>query len=677
MGKRKYTKRNLQYWNSISGKGDSFNASQSKKGGVVSYDSIADTYAPETAGEPILESRATSTSGRGGSSPSTYTRQNEIYRGVRKNKFANIHEGLLPYERDASGVNAREAILLTYKAYCNISIVRNTIDMMAEFSNSPIYLTGGNAQSRKFINAWLKRIKIWRLKDQFFREFYRSGNVFIYRVDGRLSTEDFLKMQQIYGAQSTEIPISYTFLNPYDMVAEDTASYTQNVYAKLLSKYDLEKLRNPKTEEDKKIFDSLPQEVKKAIKNGNYLNDGYKLKIDMDKLSFAFYKKQDYEPFAIPMVYPVLDDLNWKLELKKIDQAISRTIENVVLLVTMGAEKEKGGINPANIQAMQSLLKNQSIGRYLVADYTTKMEFIIPDLKKVLGADKYEIVDKDIREGLQNIVLGSGSGGEKFSNQAIKTKIFLERTKEARETFTNDFMQPEINRLCKKMGFRKPPAVNFQEISLKDETQLQRIGVRLIELGILHPEQGIKFMKTGVLPEIEDMPNAQEKLNEERKKGYYNPIVGGVPLVESPSYDKETGDQLANPPKQTGRPEGTESPQTTKNIEQSQARYSQAAIKTVTLEIDKLQDYIESEIKASFNVKRLTKTKKDLAAKLKESIVCAKNEEEWKEEVKECLANFDRIDQLEVKPEILELAAEHNEELFPAAILYHSTKKEK
>ena len=81
------------------------------------------------------------------------------------------------------------------------------------------------------------------------------------------------------------------------------------------------------------------------------------MELDPSKLDHAFYKKQDYEPFAIPFGYPVLDDINWKIELKKVDQAISRTIQNVILLITMGADPDKGGINPHNLQAMQSLFR--------------------------------------------------------------------------------------------------------------------------------------------------------------------------------------------------------------------------------------------------------------------------------------------------------------------------------
>ena len=54
-----------------------------------------------------------------------------------------------------------------------------------------------------------------------------------------------------------------------------------------------------------------------------------------------------------------MDNPHWKIELKKMDQAITRTVENVVLLITMGNEPDKGGINPVNFQAMQSLFQKK------------------------------------------------------------------------------------------------------------------------------------------------------------------------------------------------------------------------------------------------------------------------------------------------------------------------------
>ena len=80
------------------------------------------------------------------------------------------------------------------------------------------------------------------------------------------------------------------------------------------------------------------------------------------------------------MGFPVLEDINYKYELKKMDMAISRTMQQAILLITMGSEPEKGGINQKNLTAMQELFKNESVGRVLIADYTTKAEFIVPKI---------------------------------------------------------------------------------------------------------------------------------------------------------------------------------------------------------------------------------------------------------------------------------------------------------
>ena len=284
----------------------------------------------------------------------------------------------------------------------------------------------------------MKKIGIWKLKDQYFREYYRSGNVFLYRLDGKFSSDDLLKLNYVYASQTLkpgELPVKYTLLNPYDIIIERATAFKDGVYKKILSEYELERLREPKTEEDQKVFDSLDEETQKKIKNGSFIDDGIKVKIDPEKLIYSFYKKQDYEPFAIPFGFPVLEDINWKLELKKIDQAICRTVENVILLITMGTDPDKGGVNPNNLKAMQELFKNESVGRALIADYTTKADFVIPDLNKVLGSEKYKIVNEDIKEGLQNVIVGS----EKYSNTQIKAEIFLERLKESRNAFLNDF----------------------------------------------------------------------------------------------------------------------------------------------------------------------------------------------------------------------------------------------
>ncbi len=665
--KRKYTKRS-DYW-------EKFKKQDQPLENIMHSSEASSPYEPQLIGESFYNYESKAYSRNTLTSDVTSARRNNAAIGPKIFKYTNIRAGMLPYEYGIDGVNVRDAIELCQKAYCNVSIFRNAIDMMADFSNSNLYLEGGSAKSRDFIEAWFKKIKIWRLKDQYFREFYRSGNVFLYTLESKFNVEDFAKVRNFgLSLKTNNLPVKYILLNPYDMVAKRSTSFEMGLYEKILSEYELERLQNPKTEEDKEIYDALTPEMKTKLKKNGYYDDGMKVKLDPKKLKYSFYKKQDYEPFAVPFGFAVLDDINFKMEMKKIDQSICRTIENVVLLITMGNTPDKGGVNPRNIRAMQSLFQNQSVGRILVSDYTTKADFIIPDIQKVIGPSKYEVVNQDIKEGLQNIILNQ----EKFASTEIKAQMFLQRLKESRDAFLNDFLQPEIKQICKNFGLQQVPTAKFETIDLQDPAQVQRVITRMMELGILPPEQGMKVIETGVFPSQNDLNKAQEKFVEDRKKGYYNPLVGGSPMpidfgeeealeeIKHPQAKPPVNNQRARSASNPGRPLGSKT--------LANQTYSVSDIKDIADATNKLFDLMSTEARKIFKKKRLNKHQKEMIERVCESVVVAKDQSDWESSAAECIKNPSKITDLTPMEAILNISAEHELDDYAAAILYHSRK---
>ena len=643
---------------------------------------------PISSGEPFYTSDASiatasySRSGDGDSgSRNGPVRQNRATITNVTNRFSSIRMGLLPYQYASDGVNVRETIELCQKAYANISVFRNAIDTMAEFANSEVYLEGGNKTSRDFFYRWFNKIRLSDLKDQYFREYYRSGNIFLYRVDGTLSIEDFNTLSKIYAAENispSKIPLRYIVMNPFDIVARRSSAFSNGLYEKLLSEYDLERLRNPKDDYDKDLLNSLAPEEKEKLKKGQYYSNGLLVKLDPTRLVFSFYKKQDYEPFAIPFGYPVLDDINAKLELKKMDQAITRTVENVILLITMGAEPEKGGINPQNLVAMQQLFLNESVGRVLVSDYTTKAEFVMPDISKIIGPEKYQVLNEDIRQGLQNIMIGS----EKYNTTEVKARIFMDKLNEARRAFLNDFLQREIRRVSQELGFRNIPTAKFVDMDSKDQTEMLRITTRLMELGVITPQQGLDVFNTGRFPNSEDIGMMQEEFVKDRKKGYYNPIVGGVPMIAPPAPKLPAGASPVAPagpaaakpqsnqtPKSAGRPNGKKAPPKTVK------GYSRANIQKVINKVEQLRAIVIDEIKIKYNSAELNEVQTGIVDNLCERIVCANEIENWEEEAKSCVTNINKIEELHTINDILNISMEHQLETYPSEILYHSNKE--
>lgn len=674
MSKRKYTKKS-DYWDKRKANSEVKASTSPILSSGIKEELIKESNSlkPAMVGSPFYQGQSYSATA---STRRVLTKDGDEsnYRITRRHikstpdEYANIRAGMLPYKSSSNGIDVRDAILLCQKAYTNVAVFRMAVEIMAELSNSTLKLKGGTEKSRNFIKHWLKKVGIKKLKDQYFREYYRSGNIFTYRIDGTIQTEDFNKLKKKYSlspkAQKV-LPLRYILLNPYDITAEHASSFSNKIYKKIFSQYELERLKEPKTDSDREIYNNLPSEVKSKIKDNTWLKNGVEIKLDPKVMSYSFYKKQDYEPFAVPFGFPVLSDINWKLELKKIDQAVCRTIENVILLITMGASKKDGGINSAAMNAMQELFQTESVGRVLVADYTTEAEFIIPDIEKIIGPEKYKIVNEDIKQGLQNVIVGD----EKHSNTQIKTQIFLERLKESREAFIEDFLQPEIERVCKSMGLQGVPEAIFAEIDIKDEANLQRVASRLIELGVLTPEQGVDVIKTGIYPDPEELLPAQKEFIKQRKDHLWTPLVGGESLVDdNPTNPDEKAPKKT--PKKAGRPGGTQ------NIKQEKTReFSQSKLTETIKAINDFNEAGYKSFKSKRNIKKMSNEYKGLVESLCEKIIIGYKINEWSSVFEECMNDFNKIGELKTHKSVLEISEEHNLTEYASALLWHSEKK--
>ena len=645
------------------------------------------------------------------STTATRTRSNKSSRINQLHRFENIDKGVVPFNYSTTGygnktshIDIRDTVMLCQKAYYNFAVFRNAIDMMSEFSCSDVYLTGGSKKSRDFFRALFDKINVWSLQDKFFREYYRSGNVFVYRFYSKIRKSDLNKMTQTFGLaaanQKYVIPLRYTILNPADIQTGGNISFNASVYYKVMNGYELSRLRNPQTDEDKEVLKSLPEETREQIaKKGNTT---VVMPLNKEKICAVFYKKQDYEPLAVPMGYPVLDDINYKAEMKKMDMAVSRTMQQTILLVTMGTDPDKGGVNQNNLSAMQNLFTNESVGRVLIADYTTKAQFVIPEIGNILDPKKYQVVDRDIAMGLTAMVTGSD---EKFANQSIKVEMFISRLKQARQAFLNQFLMPEIKRISKSLGFKNYPKVNFHKLSLRDDPTLSRIYARFVEMGILTPEEGMQAIENGRLPLPEDSIESQEDLKSLKEKGLYEPLVGGpytqkemqgeqmdtqVKMQEKSLEQKENeppkqAPPAAKPSNETGRPAGTDAPQTTKKVTPIGAKYTKegkkykeynfllSKVKDSFIAADKLNKRVETSLKRKHKIKELDEQQKAIAFDITKVIVANEEPENWTKKVKEYVANPvdtnpDRIEQIQ------SLAAEHQVDDYLASILYLSKK---
>jgi hypothetical protein len=595
----------------------------------------------------------------------TSVRRNRSSTISRTDKYANIEGGVIPfiygggYGKYTSNISIKDTIILCQKAYYNFSIFRNTIDLMTEFSCSPIYFTGGNEQSRKFFQAWGDRVNLWRLQDMFFREFFRSGNVFLYKLNAQFTKQDMRVLSDLITteARAGEIPVRYIMLNPADIQAIGSASFIAPQYIKVLNDFEMKVLTNPDNEQDKQLAEKVKNLKDLKQTSGITPTNQYMVfELEPDKFVPVFYKKQDYEPFSVPMGFPVLEDINWKQELKNMDMAISRTIQQAVLLVTMGND-EVGMPTKEQIGTLRKIFENESVGRILVTDYTTDIKFIIPEISNILDPKKYEVVDRDIRYGLNNVLFGE----EKYANTNTKIEVFLSRLKHARETFMHDFLLPEMKKIGKNLGFKNLPVARFKDADFKNDMNLTRVYSRLIELGVLTPEEGVIAIETGRLPLPEESVESQKDFKKLQEEGLYQPLL-----------NKGQQQQAAGRPAGTGTPQTTKAPRTTPGVQASEEKPKINAdlVAKNLVKFDNLVEAIETNLKEKYDRKRLTKEQKEIIRTVAETIATNEDPKNWVTKINDYINK--PVQSSVNMQEINKIAEEYGLDYKTAILLYHS-----
>lgn len=591
----------------------------------------------------------------------TSVRANRAATITPQNRFKNIAEGFDPFIEIGGYLNIYDMVLLVNKAYWNFASFRNIVDTKVDLCNQDIQLDGGNQKARDFITAWLDKVNITNLQQQYYTECFRSANVFFYNLNGVFSINDFKKIGK--RGKDTYIPIKYILLNAQYIRIPRGINYAFPSYYRYYTDYELQKLRNPQSQDEKDFVRSLSPADRDALNSKNLNN--LLLKINPNQLTTVFYKKQDYEPFAVPAVQTALDDINWKMELKKIDRAIARTIDWSVLLITMGAKEEDGGFNPLAMAKMQELLENESVKRTIVADYTTKAEWLIPEVDKILGQDKYKQVNEDIKEALNAVFLDSS---DKFANAQVKVSVFMKGIQNTQNQFLAEFLQPQIDKVCKILDFKSVPQAYYVPYDINNDVQFKNIFLKMGQMGALTPKEIINAFETGDLPTPEESLQNQKDFAAYKEAGLYQPVLNAP--QQSPD---------------AGRPPGTGTPQKTKNVApigtsktakaSEDYQFSMKELYNVIDRYSKLKEEIKSAVKKKFKVKNadITEAQQTIINEMAAAISLSQKQDDWTNSIKTFMDQPIEPSK-EISMEIDKLSAHFDIDREYATMLYLSKK---
>lgn len=460
--------------------------------------------------------------------PILRTSASSIYRNIGGNSISvRDNYSRVDYEElrqdSALPKTISDAIGRSHRAYDEHGIVRNVFDMMSDFTIQGVQLYHPNEKIQDFYRNWFKKVNGVERSERFVNLLFKHANVIVQRATAKINASKE-KQMRTEGADLSaddattivrrEIPWKYTFLNPLSLrvVSEELATiiggeaYIFQIkippkVASLVNKRD-------KSPDEKELIELLPDGLIEAIRRKQEY-----FTLNKEKVRSFFYRKDDWDLWAKPLLTPIFKDLDILERMKLADLSALDGAISCIRVWKVGDHTNRILPTPAGMSRLSEMLTNNVGGGVmdLVWDSAIDLLETSTDVHHFLGETKYAPTLTQIFAGLgipQTLVGGETSGG--FTNNAISLKTLIERMNYARQVLIG-FWTEEIRLVQKAMGFRFPATIGFDRMTLMDEQQERALMIQLLDrVGV--SVETIQEM-FGLGPEIE-----QVRINREERK---------------------------------------------------------------------------------------------------------------------------------------------------------------
>jgi hypothetical protein len=448
-----------------------------------------------------------------------------------------------PHEAVAKEIKA--IIRQADKIYNRVGLVKNVIDLMGDFAVQGVRLTHRNKRIERFYRKWFKKISGKDRSERFLSNLYKTGNVVIHKQTAKLTLKAIDKMYKATGEadiqindiddvkiEKKEIPWKYTFIDPtcVEVSAGALSSFVSNKTYELLIPPSLRKLINaPKNDQEKAIISRLPAAIIAAAK------DKKPYPLDPDKTIVYHYKKDDWQSWAYPMIYAIMDDINVIEKLKLADMsALDGAISNIRIF-KLGNLEHKIAPTKAATAKLASILQNNVGGGTMDLIWGPDIELIESktSVHQFLGEGKYVPHLNAVYAGLGIPPTLTGTfGAAGTTNNLISLKTLTQRLQYGRDVLV-EFWEKEIELVQKAMGFRYPAKVEFDRMDLSNEDTEKALLVQLADRNLISDE--LLQHKFGLDPETE-----KNRLNREKRERKSDRMVRKA----GPWYDPEIENSL-------------------------------------------------------------------------------------------------------------------------------------
>lgn len=406
--------------------------------------------------------------------------------------------------------------------YQRVGLVKNVIDLMGDFASQGITVSHPNKRIERFYRNWFKKVNGKDRSERFLNNLYRSGNIVITRQTAKLSTKSIQDMYKANAADFSitdiknenlllgkkEIPWRYTFIDPVyiEIAAGPLASFVggKKAYGLKLPAHLRKIINSPKNDAEKFMVAKLPPEVIEAAKT----RKPYYL--DPDKVIVNHYKKDDWQTWAFPMIYSIMDDITVLEKLKLADMAALDGAISNIRIFKLGNLEHKIAPTKGAASKLASILQNNVGGGTMDVVWGPDIELIESktNVHQFLGEAKYTPHLNNVYAGLGIPPTLTGTyGAAGTTNNFISLKTLTQRLQYGRDVLQK-FWQAELDMIQKSMGFRYSAKIEFDRMDLSNEEAEKALIIQLADRNIISNEFVQK--RFGADPELENVRISRE-----------------------------------------------------------------------------------------------------------------------------------------------------------------------
>ena len=438
-------------------------------------------------------------------------KSNAGYRG-RTNDFSAIIPGIssrpgltrLGYDYfrpgEAVPTQIKEIIRRADEVYQSVGLVKNVIDLMGDFAVQGIKLSCKSKRTERFYRKWFQKVNGKDRSERFLNNIYKTGNVVINRQTAKISLktqDDFFKAiaapdttendNNIIRVEKREIPWRYTFIDPVyvHVSAGSLSSFVGQKRYELVLPSQLRKVINsPKTENEKAIISGLPAQIIAAAQN----KKPYPL--DPQKTIVYHYKKDDWQSWAFPMIYSIMDDITVIEKLKLADMAALDGAISNIRIFKLGNLEHKIAPTKAAAAKLSAILQNNVGGGTMDLVWGPDIELIESktNVHQFLGESKYIPHLNSVYAGLGIPPTLTGTfGAAGTTNNFISLKTLTQRLQYGRDLLLQ-FWEKEIEIVQKAMGFKYAAKVEFDRMDLSNEDAEKALLIQLADRNLISDE---------------------------------------------------------------------------------------------------------------------------------------------------------------------------------------------